>query len=174
MRLWYRTVCSTLSICLIYLHSSSFVAYFDKIRSPRSPGLSTGVALRSICGVGGDVGAYGALLIIVCIIWVGRLPSAVVGACWLGVCMDWHMCPRAVRVMLRIARRALVAPCTALRYIGNRNGSEITTMCGKQSRGWIDLFLRPLAVNKSTSMTWPGAARALSSLLTLVFDSKRT
>ena len=41
-------------------------------------------------------------------------------------------------------------------------------MRGKQSRGWIDLLLRPLAVNKSTSMTY-GAARALSSptLLTL-------
>jgi hypothetical protein len=46
-------------MCLIYLLSSSFVAYFDKIRSP---GLSTGVALRSICGVASDVGAYGVLL----------------------------------------------------------------------------------------------------------------
>jgi hypothetical protein len=50
--------------------------------------------------------------------------------------------------MLRIARRALVAPCTALRYIGNRNGSEITTMRGKQSRGWIDLLLRNKQVDE--------------------------
>jgi hypothetical protein len=57
-------------MCLIYLLSSSFAAYFNEIRSP---GLLTGIALRSICGVVSDVGAYGVLLIIVGIIWVGRL-----------------------------------------------------------------------------------------------------
>jgi hypothetical protein len=46
-------------MCLIYLLSSSFAAYFDEIRSPS---LSTGVPLRSICGVVSDVGAYRALL----------------------------------------------------------------------------------------------------------------
>ena len=122
-------------MCLIYLLSSSFAAYFNEIRSP---GLSTGIALRSICGVVSDVGAYGVLLsasfgLAVCSgggVLVGRLYG-----------LAYCMCARAgVRVMLRIARQAVVAPCTALRYIGNRNGSEITMMRGKQSRGWITFY----------------------------------
>jgi hypothetical protein len=78
-------------MCLIYLLGSSFAAYFDEIRSP---GLSTDVSLRSICGVVSDVGAYGG--IIVGIIWVGRLRWwRRVATVLVGVCMDWDMCPRA-------------------------------------------------------------------------------
>jgi hypothetical protein len=99
-------------------------------------------------------------------------PSAVVEACWLGVCMDWHTAWAGVRVMLRIARRAVVAPCTALRYIGNRNGSEITTMRGKRSRGWIDLLL-PTTGSKQVD-EHDLARGGPGFIVSFDFDSKRT
>jgi hypothetical protein len=85
VRLWYRTVCSTLSMPYLSAElSSSFAAYLDEIRSPS---LSTGVALCSICGVVSDVGAYGG--IIVGIIWFGRLRWwRRVATVLVGVCTD--------------------------------------------------------------------------------------